>query len=153
MFDYQQPRSSMTLAEGLEEYYAVHDNVTPPQQHRPEAAALFRYHDIGHVVFGTTTDLLDEARTDTWLLFGCDVGFLGYAGYFKLPEAKAAFDSVGWKTVAREAWPITKAMWNIWRRTRSMRKPWPWKPGDTALARPLVDLREEWGIEVVTGPA
>lgn len=81
------------------------------------------------------------------------MGFRGYAGYFKLPEAKAAFDSLGWKEIALEAWPITKAMWNVWRRTKAMRKPWPWKPGDAALARPLADLREEWGIEVITGPA
>ncbi|MEX1366818.1 MAG: hypothetical protein AB1Z98_27070 [Nannocystaceae bacterium] len=152
MFDYQRPLSPMTLAQGLREYYAVHDNVTPPDQHRPEAAALFRSHDVGHVVFGTTTDLLDEARTDTWLLFGCDVGLVGYSRYFKLPEAKAAFDSVGWRTMVRDAWPLTKAMWNIWRRTRAMRKPWPWLPPEDVFARPLRDLREEWGIDVVTGP-
>ncbi|MCR9163838.1 MAG: hypothetical protein ACE37F_01120 [Nannocystaceae bacterium] len=151
MYDYQPANSRMTLAEGLEEYYAVHDNVTPPSEHRPEAAALFRSHDIGHVVFGTTTDLLDEARTDTWILFGCDVGVLGYSSYFKLPEAKAAFDGVGWKTVLREAWPITKAMAGVWKRTRAMRKKWPWEPPQSAFERPLHSLRDEWGIRVVTG--
>ena len=151
MFDYQQPNSSMTLTEGLEEYYAVHDNVTPPTEHRPEAVDLFRYHDIGHVVFGTTTDLMDEARTDTWLLFGCDVGFVGYSRYFELPEAKAAFATVGWGQVARESWPLTKAMWGVWRRTRSMRKKWTWKPPQFTFDRSLADIRDAWGIHVVTG--
>lgn len=149
MFDYQQPETSMTLTEGLAEYYAVHDNVTPPTEHRPEAAELFQYHDIGHVVFGTTTDLLDEARTDTWLLFGCDVGFVGYSRYFKLPEAKAAFDMVGWREVLRGSWPLTKAMWGVWRRTRAMRKKWTWVPAESTFARSLKDIRDEWGIRVV----
>lgn len=151
MFDYQRPQSPMTLRQGLDEYYAVHDNVTPPTEHRPEALALFRYHDIGHVVFGTSTDLMGEARTDTWLLFGCDVGFRGYARYLQLPEAKATFDTVGWGAVLRQGWPITRAMWDVWRRTRAMRKKWPWHPPEAALDRPLEELRGEWGIRVVTG--
>ncbi len=48
---------------------------------------------------------------------------------------------------------MTKATWNVWRRTKAIRKRWPWKPGGAGLARPLLDLREEWGIAVVTGPA
>ena len=153
MYEYQQPQSLLTLRQGLQEYYAVHENVTPPTEHRPEAAALFRGHDMGHVVFGTTTNLLDEARTDTWFLFGCDVGFVGYSKYLTLPESKAAFATIGWGGVIRNAWPITKAMWNVWRRTKRMRKPWPWQPPQTLLDRPLVSLRHEFGIDVVTGPA
>ncbi|MEM6293498.1 MAG: hypothetical protein AAGA54_19655 [Myxococcota bacterium] len=151
MHDYQRPDTSMTLAEGLTEYYAVHDNVTPPTEHRPEAATLFANHDVGHVVFGTTTDLLDEARTDTWILFGCDVGFRGYAGYFELPEAKAAFASVGWGGVIASAWPLTRAMWDVWRRTKRMHKKWPWIAGEALHQRSLGSLREEWGIEAITG--
>lgn len=151
MYDYQRATSTMTLADGLDEYYAVHDNVTPPGEHRPEAAALFRSHDIGHVVFGTTTDLIDEARTDTWIMFGCDVGLMGYSSYFKLPEAKAAFDSVGVPTMLRNAWPLTKVMWNTWRRARAMRKRWPWTPPAALHDRSLRDLRSEWGIAVTTG--
>lgn len=153
MFDYQRQDTAMTLAEGLAEYYAVHDNVTPPTSYKPEAADLFANHDVGHVVFGTTPTLIDEARTDTWLLFGCDVGFSGYVNYLKLPEAKAAFDLVGWGAVFRESWPMTKAMWNVWRRTRRMKKKWPWRASEPLRERPLVSLREEFGIDVVTGAA
>lgn len=150
MFDYQRQETAMTLAEGLAEYYAVHDNVTPPSEQRLEAADLFSNHDVGHVVFGTTTTLIDEARTDTWLLFGCDVGLTGYTGYLALPEAKAAFASIGWGAVLREGWPITRAMWNVWRRTRRMNKKWPWRASDALRARPLAALREEFGIDVIT---
>ncbi len=153
MFEYQHPHTSLTLRQGLDEYYAVHDNVTPPSEHRPEAAELFRGHDIGHVVFGTTTDLLDEARTDTWLLFGCDVGLLGYSRYFALPEAKAAFGTIGWQRVLADAWPLTQVMWNVWTRTRRMRKRWPWRVHEDVLERHLCSLRQEYGISVITGPA
>lgn len=153
MHAYQAHDSVMTLREGLAEYYDVHDNVTPPDEHSSRAAELFRYHDVGHVVFGTTTNLLDEARTDTWLMFGSDVGAWSYTKYLNQPEATAILKEVGYWKMIKQAGPLLGAMWDVWRRTRRMKQKWPWTEHAALMDRPLVDLRRVHGIEVVGSAA
>lgn len=147
--EYQRPETDMTLREGLEEYYRVHENVTPPSAYDEGGAhELFRNHDVGHVVFGTTTTMEDEARTDTWLMYGCDVGFWGYMAYLKQPEATAILKEIGWAKLLGGLWPMTRAMFQTRRRARKMAKKWPWAQHDELMEQPLAELRREYGIQV-----
>ena len=67
---YQDQDSPLTLREGLDEYRAANPALVDPAASTDKGAAFFASHDACHVVFGTTTAILDEATTDLWTFFG-----------------------------------------------------------------------------------
>jgi hypothetical protein len=149
--EYQRQNSGLTLAEGLQEYYAANaGRVMRPADLAPESVALFRSHDVCHVIFGLGTSLDDEALADTRTLVSCDVGLRRYATYLARDEqARALFREVGyvksiWATV-RVAPRICRAVIEAWR----MKKRWPWVPPESFHGRTLEDLRREFGIRVI----
>jgi len=149
--DYQHEDSAQTLQEGLEEYYAANaGKVVRPRDLPPDSIALFRSHDLCHVIFGLDTTLADEVLADTRTLLSCDVGVRRYAAYLtRDQQAQALFKEVGylksaWATVL--AVPrICRAAIEAWR----MMKRWPWVPPDSFQSRTLADLRDEFGIRVI----
>jgi hypothetical protein len=148
---YQEQASPQTLAEGLAEYYGRNrERVLPPQSLPPDSAALFRSHDICHVIFGLDTTLADEAMADVRTLLSCDVGWGRYAKYMVSdPEAKAIFKQVGylnafWITV-RTIPRTLRAVAEAWRAPNR----WPWEPPESFFERPLCDLRQEFRIRVL----
>jgi hypothetical protein len=73
--DYQTQESDQTPAEALDEYYRANvGNVPPPGELPPESRALFRNHDLCHVIFGLGTTLDDEVMVDARTMLSCDVG-------------------------------------------------------------------------------
>jgi len=148
---YQAQDSQQTLEQALGEYYALNrGRVSLPEQLPPESAALFRRHDICHVIFGLDTTLADEAMADTRTLLSCDVGWRRYAKYLASDvTAKAAFKQAGYLTVLwatiRTIPRLARALFESWR----MRKRWPWNPPPEFYARRLSDLRHEFGIRVI----
>jgi hypothetical protein len=149
---YQEQDSQQTLAEGLTEYYAVNGSrVSPPPTLQPESRALFRSHDICHVIFGLDTTLADEGMADVRTLLSCDVGWRRYGRYMTSdPEAKAIFKELGY---ARAVWAtlviIPRALRAVWEASRRSSKRWPWDPPATYFARSLADLRHEYGIRLI----
>jgi hypothetical protein len=148
---YQAQDSQQTLAEGLAEYYAGNrGRVAPPEALAPDSAALFRSHDICHVIFGLDTTLDDEAMADVRTLFSCDVGWRRYARYMTGdPEAKAIFKELGY---AKAVWTTIRLIPRILRAVAEavrMRKRWPWTPPEVYQGRTLSDLRNEFGIRVI----
>jgi hypothetical protein len=148
---YQEQDSTQTLAEGLEEYYAVNAGVvTRPTDLPVESAALFKGHDTGHVIFGLSTSLQDEAIADTRILLSTDAGFWRYTRYLAADkQAKAIFKQVGYWNVAlysllavprmlHAAW---EAMWT--------HKRWPWEPPQSFQTRSLAELRREFKIRII----
>jgi hypothetical protein len=147
---YQEQTSRQTLAEGLEEYYALNlGKVRRPEELAPDSAALFRSHDICHVVFGLTTSMLDETLVDVRSVLATDVGLARYAAYLNSdPEAKAIFQALGWRrALALSVAVVPRALRALGERLR-MRKAWPWSPPPAFLQRPLCDLRTEFRIRV-----
>jgi hypothetical protein len=151
MLGYQEQDSSQTLREGLAEYYRANPGiVTRPADLPAESAALFRSHDMCHVIFGLNTSLGDETLADTRTLFSCDVGVRRYARYLATDQAaKAFFKELGYG----KALAVTlKSLPRIVRAAVAalgMRKRWPWNPPDDYLDRPLGELRREFGIRVL----
>jgi hypothetical protein len=148
---YQAQDSQQTLAEGLAEYYAVNGaRVSPPPTLPPESQALFRNHDICHVIFGLDTTLADEGMADVRTLLSCDVGWRNYARYMTSdPEAKAVFKQLGY---VRAIWTtlviiprMVRASWEAWRTP----KRWPWAPPQSYFERSLADLRREYAIRLI----
>lgn len=148
---YRRQDSEQTLAQALEEYYAANlDKVVRPRDLPPESVALFRSHDMCHVIFGLDTTLADEAMADTRTLLSCDVGFGRYLAYLAQDkQAKAIFKKAGFLNIARAtvlaAPRIARATIAAWR----MKKRWPWTPPESFQARSLGDLRGEFGIRVI----
>jgi hypothetical protein len=148
---YQEQVSAQTLAEGLDEYYRANDGVvTRPEDLPPESRALFIGHDTGHVIFGLTTSLADEAMADTRILLSTDVGIARYAGYIRSDsQAKAIFKQVGYGRVALHTLAtLPRIMLAAFEATR-MTKRWPWEPPAAFQARTLGDLRGEFRIRVI----
>jgi len=148
---YQQQNSAMTLAEGLDEYYAANAGVVMrPADLAAESAALFRSHDMCHVVFGLDTTLHDEAIADARTLLSCDVGVRRYVRYLRTDvQAKALFAQLGlWATIKATlgvAPRLMRAIFESWR----MKRKWPWAPPDSFQDRTLADLRADFGIRVI----
>ena len=94
---YREQDCPLTLAEGLAEYYAANEGVIARAADLPpDSAALFRSHDMCHVIFGLDTTLEDEAMADTRTMMSCDVGAARYAVYLGLdPQAQKILKDVG----------------------------------------------------------
>lgn len=148
---YQAQDSTQTLAEGLAEYYLINrSNIARPSDLPPESAALFRSHDMCHVIFGLDTTLADEAMADIRTLLSCDVGARHYVTYLaKDAQAQAILKQVGffafvWGTVI-----AVPRIVRAWTAARKMTKRWPWLPPEEFQQRTLADLRREFGIRVI----
>ena len=149
--EYQRQDSALTLAEGLEEYYAANEGVVRRPCDLPqESYALFRCHDMCHVIFGLGTTLDDETMADARTLFSCDVGWRRYAAYLtKDKEAKALFDEFGYLNAIWATVQTAPRIWRAFVESRRMTRRWPWRPPESYQARSLADLRGEFGICVM----
>ena len=148
---YQLPDASMTLREGLEEYYRVNPGLSDPAEITdPTSALYFRNHDSTHVVFGTHTGPLHEGINDLWTIMGVDIRFREYAGgFFATDESKTIAKQLDLGSILPLLWRSLRLWPEIRRRTRAMARKWPWTPPTPYLDRPLKDLREEFGIRVM----
>jgi hypothetical protein len=148
---YQAQDSNQTLLDALEEYYGRNlGRVRRPSDLAPESAALFRSHDLCHVIFGLDTSLADEAMADVRTLASCDVGWRRYATYMtRDPEAKAIFKELGYpRAIGITLWVIPRMVRALFEAARAAKR-WPWEPPAEFEARSLSDLRREHGIRVI----
>lgn len=148
---YQRPDATMTLREGLAEYYAVNPGLSDPASLTDAASArYFHNHDCTHVVFGTHTGPLDEGVNDVLTLFGVDIRYRDYiAGFFASSEAATIAKQYTASSAALLVVRTLRLTPQIWRRCREMSKKWPWTPPDAFLDRRLDELRAEFGIRLL----
>ena len=62
--------STLTLREGLAEYYASDPHLRSPECLHPRVRALLHRHDVAHVIFGCDTSIRDELILSRWMLLG-----------------------------------------------------------------------------------
>lgn len=147
---YQLQDATMTLREGLAEYYAVNPGLADPAEleHEP-SATFFHRHDSTHVIFGTHTGPSDEAGNDWLTLFGADVGFVRYLREFMATtEVKGIAQAYANASVFRLLWHALRLLPIARRYAKSMHRKWPWQTPEAWLDRPLGELREDLGIKV-----
>lgn len=149
-FSYQQQACTLSLREALAEYYAAHPGLLKDDEWKCQSAEFFRSHDICHVVFGLDTNLEDEALADFWTIMGTDVGPRRYVGYLsKSKEARQIFKRIGCRqTLLTTVRVIPKALL-VFKRTRKMKKKWPWINYDSYMGIALNKIRCEFGIVVL----
>ena len=74
--------------------------------------------------------------------------------YQQIPEVKqlsrAVIQQLGMFFIPTLYWRNRKALWGVIRNTRKMSKKWPFELPNNLLDKRLVDLRNEYGIRVLT---
>ena len=150
---YQDEKCTMTLQEGYDEYIAAnagdgfYDEATLGNQ----SGELFRNHDLVHVLFGLDTRLEHEVLADMWTFFAVDISAWRYINYLRsIPEVGDSVQQAGgvWNMVKVSVAALPK-VWRAYRNSRRMTKEWPWRDHDVYRQRPLVELREEFGVTLV----
>ena len=137
----------MTLAEGYAAYRAANPNLLDGID--PEGRSFFRSHDLVHVIFGCSTDLLNEAMADSWTLFGTTVGFSQFLAFLKLEDHKQLIREVGLPKAIVTFLRAIPLMVRIFFRSRRMNQKWPWRGYDAYLDILLKAIRNEFGIQVL----
>lgn len=147
---YQLQDSTMTLAEGLAEYYRVNPGLYDPKDmDNPVSALWFRCHDTTHVIFGTHTGDLDEACNDWYALFGVDQTAREYLQGFSQTEASTDILKyyLNWGFV-ETTYKAFLLLLPVRRLAKAMPKKWPWHPSEKMYQTPICELRAEYGIQV-----
>lgn len=146
--EYEKPDATLTLEQGLAEYYAARADLVTGRGASARAQEFFRCHDAAHVVFGCGTTLPQEAIVKIWSLFGTTAG-LRVLGDYRLPESKEIYhtlkigDIVGTTAFSLLHLPI------VFARCFRMSKRWPWAEFHPYLSVPLLEIRREFGIHVL----
>ncbi|MCB9594550.1 MAG: hypothetical protein H6719_17590 [Sandaracinaceae bacterium] len=146
---YMQPDCTMTLREGLEEYYGTIEGLITEDNADHEVAALFHFHDVCHVVFGCDTSPRGEGLADTWSIFGTTVTLKTYQKYLSFQETQSIFASMTFGDMLKMLGESTTAMPQAFWRATHMTHKWPFKDHDQYIDTPLNEIRAEFGIEVI----
>ena len=156
MLIYQNQDCELTLREGIKVYvdYLIENGKTPLIDANAEST-LIRDHDASHVIFGLDTSLEEESLLDTWFACGCSYKFSYLASYAKLPEIKELTKKlfkevgvVGFFKLYKNVIPTKLKI--AFKNSRKMKKRWPFKHPEEFLDRKICDLREEFGIQILT---
>lgn len=142
--------SEQTLRDGLQEYYASRDDLAHGRGLSDQAREFFRCHDAAHVVFGCSTELLNEGMVKIWSFFGTDAGIRRLLSDYNLPESQEIYATLPWSDVVRTAVRSPVVMPKVWLRCRKMTRRWPWEGFEQHLDTKLTDLRRDYGIDVLT---
>ncbi|MEO6408406.1 MAG: hypothetical protein ABIO45_06585 [Burkholderiaceae bacterium] len=147
---FEDQASSLSLAEGLAEYYAQNPSLKRSGDLSPEARRFFHSHDVVHVLYGCGTTMPDEAIVKLASLCGTTGGVSILKGYLhhesldiyrKLPLADTLL------ALLMAPWLIART---VWRCALQVRR-WPWASHAPHLHTPLHELRAEYGIKVAHG--
>jgi hypothetical protein len=144
---YKDPESTLTLAEGLREYYASRNDLSGGRGASAAAREFFRCHDAVHVVFACDTTLPQEGVVKLWSFFATDAGF-GLLRDYSLPESREIYKALTLRDELRAARVSLAALPRILWRAQHMRRRWPWREFDAYLPIPLCEIRRDFGIRV-----
>jgi hypothetical protein len=145
---YQEPDSTLTLAEGLREYHGSRVGLAGGRGASAAAQEFFCCHDTAHVVFACDTSLPQEGVVKLWSFFATDAGFSLVRAY-NLPESREIYATLTWRDEVRAAWVGATAFPRVLWRSLRMPKRWPWRDFARFLDVPLVEIRREFGIRVL----
>lgn len=149
-FHYQDPASPLTLRQGLQEYFAEHSGLLRPDSADTQTTEFFHSHDACHVLFGLDTTLPDEGLADLWTIFGTNIGLGRYSNYLRTnAAARQLVRDIGLFQTIVTALRLLPSVARVFLRSRKMKKKWPWGEEGHYLDRALVELRNEFNIDVL----
>ena len=154
MLEYQKQYCGLTLRKGLECYYQSFPESKEILKDSPESGSLLRDHDCTHVIFGLDISIDQEAILDTWVLWGSSFKWKYLMSYAKLPQIKnlqkRLFNEFGIKGFLSLYWNTIGIKRKVFFRTRKMKKKWPFQMPEEYLDIKICDLREEFGIKILS---
>jgi hypothetical protein len=149
MMAYVAPDASMTLREGIAEYFRHSAEMMDPAELPPDLGLGLRAHDVAHVVFGCDTTLVGEVVLARWSLFGVTGSIRPYLIGLRRRETRGLFRDAAAAFRPAMLWRMTKfASLAVFRSLR-MRERWPFEEFGQYLDQPLCEIRERFGIRVI----
>ena len=148
-FAYEHPDASMSLRDGLEEYYSSDPGLLAPADVSHDVAIGLRAHDAAHVVFGCDTSVRGEVVLARWSLFGAEDGIQIYLRGLRSKETRFLF--VDFFRRVRPAMLLLAAFDGMRAliRSISLRKRWPSFEWENYADRPLTEIRSDFKIRVL----
>jgi len=151
---FQSQNCDITLAEGLEEYRAYLQTNGKKQLIDAQGSTIIRDHDVTHVIFGLDTSIEQESMLDSWVFLGTKWKLEELLAYNKLPEIKQLYKDFwhdpGYFKLILTAIKLLPIKLKILKRTKQMNKKWPFVSPDSLMDQKVSDLREEFGIRILT---
>ena len=151
---FQSQNCAITLAEGLEEYRAYLQANGKKQLIDAPGSTIIRDHDVTHVIFGLDTSIEQESMLDSWVFLGTKWKLKELLAYNKLPELKQLYKDFwhdpGYFKLIMTAIKLLPIKLKIRKRAKQMNKKWPLVSPDSLMDQKVCDLREEFGIKILT---
>tara|TARA_Y100000741_G_scaffold5399_1_gene4479 strand:- start:135 stop:659 length:525 start_codon:yes stop_codon:yes gene_type:complete len=151
---FQSQNCEITLAEGLEEYRAYLRTNGKKQLIDKPGSTIIRDHDATHVMFGLDTSIEQESMLDSWVFLGTKWKLKELLAYNKLPELKQLYKDLrhdpGYFKLIMAAIKLLPIKLKIRKRAKQMNKKWPFVSPDSLMNQRVCDLREEYGIKILS---
>ena len=151
---FQSQNWDITLAEGLEEYRAYLQANGKKQLVDAPGSTVIRDHDATHVMFGLDTSIEQESMLDSWVFLGTKWKRKELLAYNKLPEIKQLYKDFwhdpGYFKLFLTTIRLLPIKLKIRKRAKQMNKKWPFVSPDSLMDQKVCDLREEFGIKILT---
>ena len=151
---FQSQDCDITLAEGLEEYRAYLQANGKKQLVDSPGSTVIRDHDATHVMFGLDTSIEQESMLDSWVFLGTKWKLKELLAYNKLPEIKQLYKDFwhdpGYFKLFLTTIRLLPIKLKIRKRAKQMNKKWPFVSPDSLMDQKVCDLREEFGIKILT---
>ena len=151
---FQSQNCDITLAEGLEEYRAYLQANGKKQLVDAPGSTVIRDHDATHVMFGLDTSIEQESMLDSWVFLGTKWKLKELLAYNKLPEIKQLYKDFwhdpGYFKLFLTTIRLLPIKLKIRKRAKLMNKKWPFVSPDSLMDQKVCDLREEFGIKILT---
>ena len=152
--EFLEQNCTKTLREGLEELYINNPEVAASSKSKGKS---FQDHDLTHVIFGCDTSIRGEIILKPWILFGTNISKQELMDYSKDEEVKRlrkegiALMGGLFITTFKLVFILLPQFFHTWfLRVRKMKDQWPHSSiTDDMLQKRIVDLRNEYGIQVV----
>ena len=157
MLEFQKQNCQLTLEEGLEVYYEAFEDQGSILRGDTLPEFIFG-HDCTHVIFGLGLSLKEEAILDTYTIYGCKNSIkiiIKAAGQiFKSKELlnlyKKLISEHGLIGLLRLVNSSKKSKKIARIKTKKMKKKWSYIVPKSYLSYQISDLRDEYGISVLT---
>ena len=151
---FQSQNCDITLAEGLEEYRAYLQANGKKQLVDAPGSTVIRDHDATHVMFGLDTSIEQESMLDSWVFLGTKWKLKELLAYNKLPEIKQLYKDFwhdpGYFKLFLTTIRLLPIKLKIRKRAKQMNKKWTFVSTDSLMDQKVCDLREEFGIKILT---
>ena len=157
MLEFQKQNCQLTLEEGLKVYYEAFEDQGSILRGDTLPEFIFG-HDCTHVIFGLGLSLKEEAILDTYTIYGCKnsikIIFKAAGQIFKSKELlnlyKKLISEHGLIGLLRLVNSSKKSKKIARIKTKKMKKKWSYIVPKSYLSYQISDLRDEYGISVLT---